>query len=262
MRIAVLLKPVPDTTGQERLGPDLLVDRTTPAVINPNDEHALEAALKLREALGTVADDEIVLVTMAPESAPEKIREGLARGANRALHVSDPALHGSCAASTMQVLATALRAVEADLVLAGADTSDGRGGIVGAGIAALLGLPYLSYANSVAVAEGRVTIERNSPTGHDTLSAPLPALVTVTQAVGEARYPTLKGIMAARSKPIAAQSLADLGLDGSSAGGAASTTTVLESEQPPARGATKVVRGAAPDAAREVVAFLAERRII
>ncbi len=260
MRIAVLLKPVPDTTGQERLGPDLRVDRTTPAVINPNDEHALEAALKLRESRG--ADDEIVLVTMAPEAAPEKIREGLARGANRAVHVSDPALAGSCALSTMRVLAATLREISPDLIIAGADTSDGRGGVVGAGVAVLLGLPYLSYANNVAVEGDEVRIERNSPLGHDVLRATLPAVVTATQLIGEARYPTLKGIMAARTKPIETRSLADAGVDASEAGAGAATTATVEAHQPPARGSTRVVKEPAPNAAEQVVAFLAERRVI
>jgi electron transfer flavoprotein beta subunit len=260
VRIAVLLKPVPDTTGQERLGAHQRVDRSTPAVINPNDEHALEAALRLREARG--ADDEIVLVTMAPAQAPEKIREGLARGANRAVLVTDDALAGSCTLSTTRVLAAALRGVEADLILAGADTSDGRGGVVGAGIAALLGLPYISYASSVAVDGERVRVERASPSGHDVLGAPLPALVSVTQAVGEARYPTLKGIMGARSKPIETRALGDLGLDPATVGGAAATTRVLATRQPPERGATVVVTAPPPDAAAQVVAFLADRRAI
>lgn len=268
MRIAVLLKPVPDTTGQERLGPDLRVDRTTPAVINPNDEHALEAALRLRESRSS--DDEIVLVSMAPAGGQggagpatgEKLREGLARGANRAFHVADPALAGSDVWTTVRVLAAALRVVEADLILAGADTSDGRGGVVGAGIAAVLRLPYLSYAASVQSSDDGVRIERASPSGHDVLVAPLPALVTVTQAVGEARYPTLKGIMQARSKPIESRSLADLGLDPAGLGGGAAKTTVTASRAPEARGSARVVRAPAPDAAREIVGFLADRRLI
>ncbi|HEX8939913.1 MAG TPA: electron transfer flavoprotein subunit beta/FixA family protein [Candidatus Limnocylindrales bacterium] len=261
MRIVVLLKPVPDTTGQERLGPDLRVDRAAvPAVINPNDEYALEGALRLMEARGGDAD--ITLLTMGPASAPETIRKGLAMGAHRGVLVSDPALEGACAISTARVLSAALATLEFDLVLAGVDSSDGRGGVVAAAVAALRGLPYLSYAGSIELGDTSVRVHRLSATGYDVLEAPLPAMVVATQAIGEPRYPSLKGIMGARSKEIATRSLADLGLSSHEVGGAVATTRVLEARPPAARAATRVVRDAAPEAARQVVEFLAERRII
>ncbi len=260
MRIIVLLKPVPDTTGQERLGPDLRVDRAAvPAVINPNDEHALEQALRLAEAAG---DTEVVLLTMAPGNATETIRKGLAMGAQRAVLVTDPALAGACALSTARVLAAALKQQEFDLVIAGADTSDGRGGVVMAAVAGMLGLPYLSYAEKVELADGTVRVRRISPQGYDVLEAPLPAMAIVTQAVGEPRYPSLKGIMAARNREIATRSLADLGLDPAEVGGDAATTAMVDARPPEARAATRMIRGAPDEAAREVVAFLAERRLI
>ena len=248
MRIVVLLKPVPDTTGQERLGPDLRVDRAAvPAVINPNDEYALEAALRLMEARG--GDAAITLLTMGPPAAPETMRKGLAMGAHRGLLVTDPALGGACSLSTARVLAAALGSLEFDLVLAGVDTSDGRGGVVAAAIASLCGLPYLSYAGQVELTDTAVRVRRLSPRGYDLLEAPLPAMVVVTQTVGEPRYPSLKGIMAARSKEIVTRSLADLGLAADGVGGAAATTRVLESRPPASRAATRVVRGPAPEAA-------------
>lgn len=262
MHIVVLMKPVPDpASGQERLGSDLRVDRAAaPAVVNANDEYALEAALQLAEAHG----GEVTLLAMAPATAPETMRKALAMGAHRGVLVTDPALEGSCTVSTARVLAAALRTLTFDLVLAGADTSDGGSGVVPPGIAALLGLPYLSYASRIEPdsATGRVRVRRLSPTGYDLLEAPMPALVGCTQALGAPRYPSLKGIMAARSKEIATRSLTDIGLSGTEAGGAVATTRVVEVRPPAARAATRVVRGPADEAARELVAFLGERRII
>ncbi len=263
MRIVVLVKPVPDpASGGERLGTDFRLDRTaTPAVVNANDEYALEAALKLVEAAG---EGEVTLLSMAPASAPETMRKALAMGAHRGVLVTDPALEGSDSLATARVLAAALEGLEFDLVFAGADTSDGLMGVVPAGVAAIRRLPYLSYAAKIEpdTAAGRVTVRRISPTGYDVLEAPMPALVGCTQALGEPRYPSLKGIMAARSKEIVTRSLADIGIDPSTVGGAAATTKVVGSEAPPPRPPTRVVREAPDVAARELVAFLAERRIV
>ena len=150
------------------------------------------------------------------------------------------------------------------MVFAGIDTSDGVGGVVPAAIAAHLGLPYLSYAARIEPDEaaGTVRVRRISATGYDVLEAPLPVVIGGTQALGEPRYPSLKGIMAARSKEIVTRSLADLGLDPAAVGGAVATTTVLGTETPPARGATEVVRGTPAEGAARIVEFLAERRII
>ena len=263
MRIVVLVKPVPDTaSGGERLrSADFRLDRAAvPAVVNANDEYALEAALKLTEAHG----GEVHLVSMAGATAPETMRKALAMGAASGTLVSDDALGGSDTLSTTRVLAAAVRDMAFDLLLAGADTSDGGAGVVPPGVAALLGLPYLSYAAKIEPdpAAGRVRVHRISPTGYDVLEAPMPALVVCTQALGEPRYPSLKGIMAARSKTIETAALAHVdGID-EPVGGAVATTAVVGAEAPPARAATRVVRVPADEAAREVVAFLAERRII
>jgi electron transfer flavoprotein beta subunit len=262
VRIVVLTKPVPDpASGGERLGPDgRLVRTATPAVINGNDEYALEAALKLTESLG----GEVTLLSMAPAGGPETLRKGLAMGAHRAVHVQDPALEGSCARSTAQVLAAALRTLEFDLVLAGADTSDGQGGIVGPAVAAILGLPYLSYAARIEPdpEAGRVRVRRLSPVGYDVLESPMPALIACTQVLGEPRYPSLKGIMAARSKELVTRSLADLDVVGAAVGGAASANRLVDSRPPAVRPPTQVVRGPADESARTIVAFLESRRVI
>ena len=264
MRIVVLVKPVPDpAAGSERLGPDGRLDRAAaPAVVNGNDEYALEAALKLAAAAGEGSD--VTLLSMAPGSAPETLRKALAMGATRGVHVTDRALAGSCAVATATVLAAALRTLDYDLVLAGVDTSDGVGGTVPASVAARLALPFLSYAARIEPdeASGTVRVRRISATGYDLLEAPMPALISCTQVLGEPRYPSLKGIMAARSKEIATVSLADLGLDPAAVGGAVPTTSLLTATAPPARAATEVVRGSPAEGATRIVDFLSQRRII
>jgi electron transfer flavoprotein beta subunit len=259
VRIVVLVKPVPDTASSgERLRPDdWRLDRAAvPAVVNANDEYALEAALKLTTTHG----GDVVLLSMAPPAAPETMRKALAMGAASGTLVTDPALAGSDAVTTTRVLAAALRGMEYDLLLAGADTSDGGAGVVPAGVATLLGLPYLSYAAKIEpnTDAGSVRVHRISPTGYDVLESPMPALIACTQALGEPRYPSLKGIMAARSKELSTIALADV--EGGEAG--VSTTAVLGAEAPPPRAATRVIREPADEAAREVVAFLVERRIV
>jgi electron transfer flavoprotein beta subunit len=263
LRIVVLTKPVPDpASGAERLDANGRLDRAaSPSVVNGNDEFALEAALKLIEAAG---EGEVTLLAMAPANAPETLRKALAMGATSGVLVSDPALEGSCAVSTATVLAAALGQMEFDLALAGVDASDGVGGTVPAAVAAHLGLPYLSYASKIEpdTSSRTVRVRRISPTGYDLLEAPMPALIGCTQSLGEPRYPSLKGIMAARGKEIVTKSLADVGVDPSTVGGAVATTKVLDSRAPAARGATEVVRGTADEGAERIVAFLTDRRII
>jgi electron transfer flavoprotein beta subunit len=258
VRIVVLVKPVPDP-GEERLGDDGRLDRSVSAVINGNDEYVLEAALKLVEAHG----GEVTLLSMAPAGLTDPIRKALAMGATRAVLVSDPALAGACSWSTTQVLAAALRTLEYDLVLAGADTSDGGGGVVAAGVAALLGLPYLSHARRIEPFDGGVRVERLSAAGHDVLEATLPAVVVGTQLLGEPRYPSLRGIMGARSKEIAARTLAEIGLADRPVGGAHATTALLAARRPAPRGSGRVVRDPDPVAAASaIVDFLVERRAL
>jgi electron transfer flavoprotein beta subunit len=258
VRIVVLVKPVPDP-GEERLGADGRLDRSVSAVINGNDEYVLEAALQLIDANG----GDVTLLSMAPAGITDPIRKALAMGATRAVLVSDPALAGACAWSTAQVLAAALQTLEYDLVLVGADTSDGGGGVVGAAVATLLHRPYLSHARKIEPFEGGVRVERLSASGHDVLEAALPAVVGGTQLLGEPRYPTLRGIMGARSKEIAIRTLAEIGLADRAVGGAHATTALLDARPPASRGSTRVVRGADPAAAAAaIVDFLVERRAI
>ncbi|HEY7590057.1 MAG TPA: electron transfer flavoprotein subunit beta/FixA family protein [Candidatus Limnocylindrales bacterium] len=260
LRLVVLTKPVPDpASGAERLRPDGRLDRAaSPAVVNGNDEYALEAALKLTEAQG----GEVTVLAMAPSNATETLRKALAMGAQRGVLVSDPKLEGADAPTTMRVLAAAIKTLEFDLVLAGVDTSDGGMGVVPAGIAVLAGLPYLSWAASIEPdsAAGTVRIRRPSATGFDVLEAKMPALISGTQALGAPRYPSLKGIMAARSKEVRTLSLADLGLG--EAVPAEWTTRLVAAVPPPARAATQVVRGSAAEGAKAIVEMLSSRGLL
>jgi electron transfer flavoprotein beta subunit len=276
VRILVLTKPVPDpAAASERLGPDLRLDRAaSPTVVNGNDEYALEAALQLVEAHG----GEVAILAMAPANATDTMRKALAMGALRGVLVTDPALAGADVPTTVRVLAAAAARETFDLLLAGLDTSDGAGGAVAAGVAVRLGLPLLSAAAAIEPdpAAGLVRVRRLSARGYDLVQAQMPAVISCTQALGAPRYPSLKGIMAARSREIAVLGLADLGAAadagpataGATAAGSATdggdawTTRVLAADPPPARAAGRVVTAPAADAAREIADFLADRRLI
>jgi electron transfer flavoprotein beta subunit len=257
MNIVVLLKAVP-VVGTERLDSNKWTDRTVALEANGNDEYTLEKALKLTEAHG----GEVTLLTVGPANAADALRKGLAMGAARAVHVADDAMKGSDIRATLNVLAAAVAKLEFDLLFTGADTSDGQGGVLGAALAARLGLPYLSYASEIELTEGGVRIRRITATGYDVLEAPTPALVMGTQVLGEPRYPSLRGIMQARQKPVDKWALADLGIDPATVGAEATNTRVLDATKPPERGSAKVIREAPDVAAAQIVDFLASRRFV
>jgi electron transfer flavoprotein beta subunit len=253
MHIVVLFKAVP-VVGTERLDDSYRTQRTQ-LEANGNDEYLLEKALKLTESDG----GEVSLLTVAPEPAVEAIRKALAMGATRAYHVVDASLANADLCTTVDVLAAALGRITFDLAFAGADTSDGQGGVVGAAVAARLNLPYLSYASEIEPATdgSSVRIHRLSPSGYDVLEAATPALVMGTQLLGAPRYPSLRGIMQARSREITTWSLADLGVTPGSP-----ATRVISAEPPPQRTGATVIRGDADEAVSQVVEFLASRRLV
>ena len=261
MHIIALTKPVPDPAAEgERLDSEFRLDRSsTPSVINGNDEYALEAALKLVETHG----GEVTLLAMTPIPTDDAIRRGLAMGAARAVVVSDPALAGSCALTTTRVLTEALRTLEFDLVLAGVDTSDGNAGLVPAGIATSMRLPYLSYATAITpdLSTSTVRAERIGAAGREIVMSPMPAILTCTQVLGPPRYPSLRGIMAARTKEISTLTLSDLGLEPETVGGAAPSTRVVDAESSDARrtGRARVLDGEPEAIAESLVAFLEQR---
>jgi len=255
VQILVLVKPVP-IVGTERLDAQHQTQRAA-LELNGNDEYMLERALQLTEAHG----GEVSLLAMAPQAGVDALRKGLAIGATRAYHVVDEALAGSDIRATVSVLSAALRRVPADLVLVGAGSSDGAGSVVSAAIAARSGLPYLSDAADISLVDpsgaSAVRVRRPLNGGHEVVHVRLPAVVMGTQLLGEPRYPTLRGIMAARSREIITWSLADLGLDPTAVGWAAATTRVLDTASPPERGAATVISAPPAEAAAAVVDVLA-----
>ena len=258
MKIVVLLKAVP-VVGTERLDKDLLTDRAGQLEANGNDEYLLEKALKLADEHGA----EVSTLTVGPANGGEAIRKALAMGASSAVHVVDDTVRGSDIRATIEILAAALGKMEYDLLFTGADTSDGLGGVIGAALAAKLKLPYLSYASEIEpLPDGGVRVHRLSATGYDVLESPTPAVVMGTQLLGAPRYPSLRGIMQARSKPIETKSLSDVGVDATRVGAEAATTKTLDATKPPERAGATFVRESADEAVKQVVDFLASRRLI
>jgi electron transfer flavoprotein beta subunit len=258
VNILVLLKAVP-LVGTERLDAEWLTDRSQ-LEANGADEYCLEKALKLTETHG----GEVSVLSVGPAATAEALRKALAMGATRAYHVEDAALAGSDIRGTLAVLSAAVRRIEFDLLFCGADTSDGQGGVLAAALAARLGLPYLSYAADIEPAAGgsAVRIHRMAPGGHDILEAATPAVVMGTQLLGEPRYPSLRGIMAARSKETVRWSLGDLGIAADDVGASAAGVRVLSVEPPAQRAGAEVVSLPPDQAVARIVSFLAARRLI
>jgi electron transfer flavoprotein beta subunit len=253
VKVAVCVKHVP--SGRLRLEGNRLV-RDGPGELNDADKHAVEEALRVKEAHG----GEVVVVTMGPPAAGESLRTALAMGADRAVHVSDPAAAGSDLVATSAVLGHALRREQADIVLFGQQTSDGVGGVVWPAVAERLRLPFVSQVTRLELEGGRVRAGRQTEFGDDVVEAPLPAVVSVSDAINEPRYASLKGQMAAKKKPVDVLTLADLGLVPSDAGEPGSRTTVLAVGAPPARPDARTVTDEG-DAARVILDYLVERQL-
>ena len=250
----MLIKQVPDTWGDRRLDPTTgRVDRTDgEQVIDEIDERALEVALGHRD--GDKAT-EVVAVVMGPAAAADAIKKALSIGADSAVHVLDDGLEGADAGLTAAALAGALRSGSYDLVIAGNVSTDGRGGVVPAMIAEHLGLPAVSSLDTVEIADGSVGGTRTVDAGQETLRAPLPALVTVTERVPEARFPNFKSIMSARKKPVQRLTLADVG-----AAPAARSVVLATSERLAREAGTIVVDDGT--AAQQLVDYLVAERLV
>ncbi|MFY1668948.1 electron transfer flavoprotein subunit beta/FixA family protein [Plantactinospora sp. WMMB334] len=233
MNIVVLVKQVPDSGADRNLrSDDNTVDRgSANNVINEMDEYAIEEALRIKEASG----GEVTVLTMGPEKAAESIRKALSMGPDKAVHVLDDALHGSCAVATSRVLAAALGQLGADLVLCGAESTDGRVQVMPHMLAERLGIAALTGARKLTVDGGNLTVERQTEEGYEVVSAATPAVVSVWDTINEPRYPSFKGIMAAKKKPVQTLSLADLGVAADEVGLAGATSTVVEHSRRPAR---------------------------
>jgi electron transfer flavoprotein beta subunit len=259
MNIVVLVKQVPDSGSERKLDPsDNTVARASADnVINEMDEYAIEEALTIKEAQG----GEVTVLTVGPDSATDAIRKALSMGADKAVHVSDEAIHGSDAVQISSVLAAALQQLEYDLVICGAEATDSQMSVMPALLAERLGVPQLSGARKVTIDGGVAKVERQTDGGYWALEAPLPAIVSTWDTINEPRYPSFKGIMAAKKKPVETKSLADLGVDPSTLGLAAATTQVLDfAGRPPKGEGVKVTDEG--DGAQKFVDFLASQKIV
>ena len=259
MNIVVLMKQVPDTEGDRKLDPnDKTVDRAAvDPVINYIDEFAIEEGLLLKEAHG----GEVTILTVGPERATESIRKALSMGADKAVHVSDEAIHGSDAIATAKVIGKALGGLEWDVVIAGTEATDARGSVVPALLAEVLGVPQLTNARKVTVDGSTVTIERVTDVGYEKVEASTPAVISVAEKINEPRYPSFKGIMAAKSKPIEVKSLADVGLDAGEVGLANAWSEVVSFENAPPRQAGQTVKDEG-DGGAKIADFLASKKLI
>ncbi|MGH7777013.1 MAG: electron transfer flavoprotein subunit beta/FixA family protein [Candidatus Dormibacterales bacterium] len=248
----VTVKQVPDPNAQQRLREDGTITREGEAVLDPGDEYGLEQGLLLKES----GEAEVVLVAMGPERARDAIRKGLSMGADRAVLISDGELAGADAFLTARVLAAAITAEAPDLVICGTESYDGSTGAVPPMLAELLDMPQLTFAKRVEVEGATIRVERQTEQGHQVVESELPALVTVTAAIGEPRYASLKGIMAARSKEVKQLSLGDVGVE---PGSPAETLTAVDDAPP--RPAGEVIEDDG-SAAERIVRFLQTAKVV
>ncbi|MFI2318853.1 electron transfer flavoprotein subunit beta/FixA family protein [Streptomyces anulatus] len=259
LRIVVCVKYVPDATGDRRFADDLTLDREdVDGLLSELDEYAVEQALQIADG----ADDaEVTVVTVGPEDARDALRKALSMGADRAVHVEDDDLHGSDVMGTSLVLAKAVEKTGYDLVICGMASTDGVMGVLPALLAERLGVPQVTLLSEVAVDGGVVTGRRDGDTASEQLEASLPAVVSVTDQSGEARYPSFKGIMAAKKKPVESLDLDDLGLDADEVGLAGAWTAVDSATERPARTAGTIVKDEG-EGGKQLAGFLAGQKFI
>jgi electron transfer flavoprotein beta subunit len=256
VKIAVCVKEVPEAGAARRIDPATMrLDRSGEAALNGFDINAVEEALRVKEAQG---DAEVVIVSLGPGRAIDSLRKALAMGADRAVLVSDDGAAGSDLVATSRVLAKALEREGADLVLFGQQSSDSDGAVLWAAVADRLRLPLISQAAELAVGDGKATAKRQTEFGYDRIEAPLPA---VSDAINEPRYPSLKGIMGAKSKPQETLGLTDLGLSPDDVGEAGSRTEVLALAPPPPRGESRKIEDDGTGA-QQIVDFLSEQKLL
>ena len=262
MKIAVCVKEVPESAVHKRIDPSTKrLERSGEGALNQFDTQAVEEALKLKETEHSTRSVEVVLVSLGPAGALDSLRKALAMGADRAVLVTDEAAAGSDLVATSRALAAVLEREGADLVLFGQQSSDSDGAVLWAAVAERLRRPVISQVAELTVADGKVRGKRQTEFGYDVIEAPLPVVVAVSDAINEPRYPSLKGIMGAKTKPQETLSAADLGLDAGSLGEEGSGTTVLALGDPPPRGDARKIEDDGT-AAQQIVDFLAERKLL
>jgi electron transfer flavoprotein beta subunit len=255
MNVVVCVKQIPDPNNPYQLDGNRLKRTGVQNVLDPGDEYGVETALKLTEQAG----GEVTAVSMGPASAMEAIRKALSMGAHKGILVTDDSLAGADALATARVLAAAIKkAGEVDLVIAGVESTDGYSGVVPGMVAELLGVPQVTFAKHVELVDSMLKVQRQTTKGYDTVECPLPAVLTITAGVFEPRYPTFKGIMQAKSKPVEQLTVADLGL---SPDDAKATQEVAQISPAPARGAGEKFEDDGTGAAK-IADFLKEAKVI
>lgn len=259
MKIAVCVKQVPDTWAEKKLSDsDKTLDRASvDGVMNELDEYAVEEALQIAEA----NSGEVVVITMGPEKATETVRKALSMGADSAIHLQDESLHGSDALGTSLALAKVIEGREFDLVIFGSESTDARMSVVPAMVAARLGVAQLTFANKVEISGSDVKINRQTEAGYDEVSGATPAVVSVVEKINEPRYPSFKGIMAAKKKPVETLALADIGVDAAAVGLGGSASEVVEFAAAPPRAAGVVVTDEG-DGGVKIADFLSSQKFI
>jgi electron transfer flavoprotein beta subunit len=258
VKIVVCMKETPSTTAEKRFGPGMRLERRKEdAIINPFDEYTIEEGLRQQEKHG----GEVVVLCMGPATASDTIRKALAMGADSGVLVSDDALAGSDAIGTARVLSAALKKLGFDLALFGSAAADSYGGVVPSAVAELLDMPLLSFASKLDVDGGTAKIQRQAELGYNEVEAATPALVSVVKSINEPRYPSMKGIMQSKKKPIDTWSLADLGLDASTTGAGAAREKALGAEKASTTRKGEIYQGN-DGAADRVIAFLVEQKVL
>lgn len=263
MKICVLVKEVPDAAVEKRINPSTgRMDRSGEKNLNPYDTHAIEAAMQLREG-GQVQVDEIVAVTMGPESAVRALHKAVSLGADRSVHLTDESLAGSDVAATGYALAKALEKESPDLVLLGQQSDDGECYTIGAVVADHLRMPSLTQVIRLDVDGEALRLERQAEYGYDTVRVKLPAVISVGDAINEPRYPSLKAIMGAKKKPLETVDAAAVGIDASLVGADGSRVQCGEFHDPPAKASGQIIEDENTDETVEkIVAWLEERKLI
>jgi len=263
VKICVLVKEVPDAAVEKRMDPaSKRLDRSGERNLNPFDTHAIEAAMQIREG-GVVDVDEIVAVTMGPESAFRALHKAVSLGADRSVHLSDEALAGSDVCATGYALARVLESESPDLVLLGQQSDDGECYTIGAVVADHLKMPSLTQVIKIDVEVGKLRCERQAEYGYDTVEVELPAVISVGDAINEPRYPSLKAIMGAKKKPLDTKSIADAGIEAERVGEQGSRTAVLDINPPPEKAAGEIIEDEdTNDTVERIVAWLEERKLL
>ena len=260
MKIVVCAKFVPDATADRRFrSEDNTVDRAgVDGLLSELDEYAVETALTVKEA----GDAEVTVLTVGPEQAADAVKKGLQMGADAGVHVLDDAIHGSDAVATSLILSKALAKLEADLVVFGMGSTDGGMGVVPAMVSERLGLPAVTLGSEVTVDGQTVRIRRDGDTASETIEGTLPLVLSVSDQANEPRYPSFKGIMAAKKKPLETWSLADLELTPEQVGGSSAWTEVVEVTARPARTAGTIVTDEDGSGAAQLVEFLSTNKFL